>query len=98
MNKEMLKIVKLINLTLSHFQIITSEIEFVSSQKNLQQCLNKFGCVLHQSNWTFTYWRRSYRIIQLFVCQKKQWVFFLRIEDTDQNRFVPVPKNISWKH
>ena len=29
----MLKIVKLINLTLSHFQIITSEIEFVSSQK-----------------------------------------------------------------
>jgi glutamyl-tRNA synthetase len=29
------------------------------------------------------------RIIQLFVCQKKQWVFFLRIEDTDQNRFVP---------
>ena len=29
----MLKITKLINLTLSHFQIITSEIEFVSSQK-----------------------------------------------------------------
>jgi hypothetical protein len=33
MNKEMLKIIKLINLTLSHFQIITREIEFVSSQK-----------------------------------------------------------------
>jgi glutamyl-tRNA synthetase len=30
----------------------------------------------------------SYRIIQLFVCQKKKWCFFLRIEDTIK-RFVP---------
>jgi hypothetical protein len=41
MNKEMLKIVKLINLTLSHFQIIIRN-RICIFAKNLQQCLNKF--------------------------------------------------------
>jgi hypothetical protein len=41
-----------------------------------------------KSNWTFILWS-SYRIIQLFAKKKNNGVFFLRIEDTDQNRFVP---------
>jgi glutamyl-tRNA synthetase len=35
--------------------------------------------------------------IQLFAKKKNNGVFFLRIEDTDQNRLFQVPKNISWK-
>jgi hypothetical protein len=73
MNKENEKIVKLINLTLSHFQIITSEIEFVSSQKNLQQCLNKFAFCT-KSNWTLHIGGVRTALFN-YLFAKKQWCF-----------------------
>jgi glutamyl-tRNA synthetase len=33
-----------------------------------------------------------------YLFAKKITVFSLRIEDTDQNRFVPGAETISWKH
>jgi glutamyl/glutaminyl-tRNA synthetase len=46
-------------------------------------------CALHPAQPAFTYRWCSLRFVQLFVCQKHGGVFYLRIEDTDQNRFVP---------
>ena len=36
----------------------------------------------------FTYGRRKNSVVQLFVCKKNERKFILRIEDTDQSRYV----------
>lgn len=45
--------------------------------------------VLHQARRTITYWRMSARPYLIIYLQKNGGTFYLRIEDTDQNRFVP---------
>jgi glutamyl-tRNA synthetase len=74
MNKEMLKIVKLINLNIS-FSDNNIRNRICIFAKNLQQCLNKFGCFAPSPTGPLHIGGVRTALFNYLFAKKKQWCF-----------------------